>query len=102
MKRETSGTGAGRPTCSRIWTVALCGVAGLALASPATAKDEASAPVDFYVTVGATHQVPEGNPLPGLHVDAKVKGRTMDIYIAPMNFVNRYEVKVSRGDEMHI
>jgi hypothetical protein len=32
-------------------------------------------------------QVPAGNPLHGLHIDAKIKGRMMDVYIAPMDFV---------------
>jgi hypothetical protein len=92
-------------THSPIWTVVLCGVAGFALAAAAT-KDEAApaspGPVDFYVTVGAVHQVPAGNPLPGLHFDGKLKGRTTDIYIAPMEFVTKYDVKVSRGDEVRI
>jgi hypothetical protein len=87
-----------------IVAMALCGMAGFAVAASAAAKDEVSqgGPVDFYVSVNATREVPAGNPLPGLHIDANVKGRMTDIYIAPMSFVNRYEVKVSRGDEVHI
>jgi hypothetical protein len=107
MKNMIIRTIAGKEMNSRIWRVVLCGVAGLALSLPAAPKDAASAanaigPVDFYVTVGAVREVPAGNPLPGLHFDAKVKGRMTDIYLAPMPFINRYEVKVTRGEEVRI
>jgi hypothetical protein len=77
-------------------TAILFGVAGLAIArdpnyNPGTA-------VQFQTTVAAVRVVPEGNPLPGLHLDAKVKGRMLDIYIAPMSFVTKYGVKVEKGD----
>jgi hypothetical protein len=87
-----------------IMAIAFCGIAGFVLAASAAAKDEVAqgAPVDVFVTVGATRQVPAGNPLPGLHIDAKVKGRMTDFYIAPMDFVTKYDVKVSTGEEMHI
>jgi len=72
----------------------------------AAAKDQpvfnSGATVDFYATVSAVREVPVGNPMPGLHVDAKVKGRMMDIYIAPMDFVAKYGVKVAKGDEVRV
>jgi hypothetical protein len=77
-------------------TAVLFGVAGLAIA-----KDPMFNPgmqVQFQTTVAAVRVVPEGNPLPGLHLDAKVKGRMVDIYIAPMSFVTRYGVRVGKGD----
>lgn len=95
MKRETI----------RLWTVALCGAAAFALAAPVMAKDIVLKPggaVDFYATVNAVREVTVGNPMPGLHLDAKVKGRMMDIYIAPMDFVAKYGIKVSKGDEVRI
>jgi hypothetical protein len=88
----------------RMWTVVLCGLAGFAWAAPAAAKDVAlnGAVVDVHTAVIAVREVPAGNALPGLHFDAKVKGRTMDIYIAPMDFVAKYEVKVRKGEDVHI
>ena len=86
-------------TLSRCWTVMLYGIAGLVLATPAATRNRA---VDFYATVGAVREVPVGNPLPGLHLDAKVNGRATDIYIAPMDFVARYEVSFSAGEEVHV
>jgi hypothetical protein len=88
-----------------IRTMVLCGVAGFALALQAAPKDpvtNAGGAVDFYATVSALRDVPAGNPLPGLHLDAKVKGRSMDVYIAPMYFVAKYGVKVAKGDEVRI
>jgi len=85
----------------------LCGVAGIALAAPVIAKDlpVAFVPgtvVDFDATVSAVREVPAGNALPGLHVDVKVKGRTVDVYIAPIQFVQKYGVKVAKGDDVRI
>jgi hypothetical protein len=76
-------------------TAVLCGAAGLAMARdpgfhPGT-------PVEFQTTVNAVRVVPEGNPLPGLHIDAKVKGQLLDIYIAPMTFVTKYGMTVEKG-----
>jgi hypothetical protein len=75
-----------------------------ARAAPAVAKDVSMNPaaVDLYVTVSAVREVPAGKPMPGLHLDAKVKGRMMDIYIAPMDFAAKYGVKIAPGDEVHI
>jgi len=85
----------------RVWAVVLYGVAGLVLAAPPAAKDSGAA-VDFETTVSAVREVPNGNPMPGLHLQAKVKGRMMDIYIVPVDFVAQCGVKVSRGDEVRI
>lgn len=86
-----------------MWKVVLCGLAGFALTIPAVANDAVSGvAVDTHTTVTAVREVPAGNPLPGLHVDAKVKGQMMDIFIAPMNFVVKYDVKVKKGDDVRI
>ncbi len=84
-----------------------CGVAGLALSSAASAGTLPGAvnqgePVDVVTTVADVREVPAGNPMPGLHVDAKVNGKMMDIYIAPMGFVTKYGVKVAKGNDIHI
>ena len=83
----------------RIRILALGGMAAMALAGMVWAQ---GAPVEFTTVVTGTHVVPEGNPLPGLHVDAKLKGQSVDIYIAPMHFVSKYDVKVAKGEEAEI
>jgi hypothetical protein len=88
--------------CKEMQKVVLCGLAGFALAVSGAAKDVVlNAAVDVETTVGALHEVSAGT-LPGLHLDANVKGRVMDVYIAPMDFAAKYGVKVSKGDYVHI
>jgi hypothetical protein len=86
-----------------MWKLVLCGLAGLALAAPAVARDVAiGVAVDVHTNVSAIRQVPAGDPLPGLHIDAKVKGQMVDIYIAPLDFVVKYDVKIAKGQDVHI
>ena len=85
-------------------TLVLCGLAGLAFAVPASAKDVVlpGGQVKFDASVNAVRTVAAGNPLPGLHIDAKVNGHETDIYIAPADFASRYGVKVAKGDFVRI
>lgn len=86
-----------------IWTFVACSAMGAAFTASLMARDVAvGAPVDVHTTVSDLREVPAGNALPGLHLDAKVKGKMMDVYIAPMDFVKKYEVKVNKGEEVHI
>lgn len=85
----------------------LLGTAGFSLASPVAAKDHATAsdaatPVDFYATVSAVREVSAGNAMPGLHLDAKIKGRMTDIYVAPMDYLAQYEIHFAKGDDVHV
>ena len=104
MGKETIRATAGREIHSRVWTFVLCGLAGVALTVPAAAKDinVNNGAVDVHTTVSAIRQAPAGDPLPGLHVNAKVKGRMVDFYIAPMDFVTKYDVKVEKGQDVHL
>jgi len=105
MRKETIQAIARRKMHSPIRTVVLCGLAVFNLTVPAAAKDIAlnsGGALDLYATVSAVHEVSAGNPMPGLHLDAKVNGRITDIYIAPMDFLAKFGVKVSRGDNLHI
>jgi hypothetical protein len=90
----------------RILTVALLGMASLSLAAAAPAKDPTTqipgTPVDIQANVINVRVVTPGEPLAGLHLDVKVKGKTLDVYIAPMNFVAKYGVKINKGDDVHV
>lgn len=87
----------------RFWRLVACGALGTALTVPLAARDVAiGTQVDVHTTVSDLREVPAGNPLPGLHMDAKVKGKTVDIYIAPMDFVKKYDVDVKKGQEVHV
>jgi len=88
---------------SRKFKIALCGVAGFALALTAAAKDIAlTSAVDVETTVAALHEAPAGSEFPGLHLDASVKGHVVDVYISPASFASKYGVKVAKGDYVHI
>lgn len=107
MENESIRFITGRLIHYHLWVVVLCVAAGFVLAASAVAKDQVAArdsgaAADFHVTVSAVREVPVGNPMPGLHLQAKVKGRMTDIYIAPVDFVAKCGVKVSKGDEVHI
>src|ERR1019366_9085331 len=80
------------------------GLAAFAFTVPAMAKDIvlSGGPVKFDAIAGAVREVPAGNPLPGIHVDAKVNGRATDIYIAPTDFAMRYGVKISKGEYVRV
>lgn len=79
----------------------LCGMAAFTLAMQATASG-AEGLMDFYATVTAVREAPAGSPLPGLHLEAKVDGRTTDIYLAPVNFLEEYGMTFQKGDDVHI
>lgn len=88
---------------SRARSFVLFGLAGFALVMTAAAKDVTlNAPVDVETTVTAVREAPAGSPLPGIHLDANVRGRVMDIYISPANFAVKYGVRLSKGDYIHI
>ncbi len=87
---------------NRIWTVVICGVAASALTLPAIARDLGGAPVDVRTVITGVHEVPAGSALPGLHAEAKIKGKVVDIYIAPMDFVKKYDIQVNKGQEVHL
>ena len=53
------------------------------------------------VVIGV-REVPVGHPLPGIHLDVKVNGRATDIYIAPTDFLAKFEISFSKGIEVHI
>lgn len=91
-----------RKNLNRIWTTVICGVAASVLTLPAAARDNGGEVVDVHTTITGVHEAPAGSALPGLHAEAKVKGKVVDIYIAPMDFVRKYDVRVKPGEEVHL
>ena len=93
----------GKQINSRKWSVVLCGLAGFALAMTAAAKDVVlTSAVDVETTVSALREAPANSQFPGLHLDANVKGRVMDVYISPMGFASKYGINVAKGEYIHI
>jgi hypothetical protein len=107
MKKETISKTAGTKPHSRISTLIVCGIAGIALALPVNGQNPGTssspgAAVTFSGTVIAVREVAAGKPLEGLHADVKVDKATLDVYVAPMGFVRKYGIKVSKGEELNV
>ena len=93
MRKETLGA-------LLLFGLSIAGAAGTAFAAPVVAPPGALAKYDVFVN--NLHEVPAGQPLPGLHFNAKLNGRETDIYLCPTDFAVKYEVKVSKGDYVRI
>jgi hypothetical protein len=73
--------------------------------NPTLGREPAYSPAtvtDFSATVTEVNEVPLGNPLAGLHVLAKTKGKTVDIYVAPADFAAKYGVALHKGQEIRV
>lgn len=84
----------------KFFLVLFC-LVGAAALYPA-AKDETDSQMEFYAKVIAIRDVPRGSALPGLHLDAKVNGRMTDIYVAPVDFLAKFEMSFEKGDDVHV
>ena len=78
-----------------------------ALPSPTWAKDQpvvagVATMVDFETNISGVRNVPAGNPMPGVHVDAKVNNRTTDLYLGPASFLADCGMSLSKGDLVQI
>lgn len=58
--------------------------------------------IDITATVTAVHEVSKDQPLAGVHLTLKQESQTLDIYVGPTEFVKMFEVKFSKGDEIHV
>jgi hypothetical protein len=58
--------------------------------------------VDVRGAVTDVHVVPAGQPLDGVHVTLKAKGETLDVYLAPPDFLNMLKTPVAVGDDLRV
>jgi hypothetical protein len=91
-----------------LFLAGLCMV-GLAVIASQQAKGQVVAvdpvpgrTVTYMGTVTALREVPAGNPLPGLHLELKADSSKVDVYIAPMDFINKYDLRFKTGDRVRI
>jgi len=82
-----------------IGSLALCGWAAFAMAAPFPAGDGV---VDATATVIRVREAPPGSALPGIHLEAKINGRTSDVYLAPAGFLEEFGMTFRAGDDVHI
>jgi hypothetical protein len=60
--------------------------------------------VNFSATVTDIREVPKGSPLSGLHlvVLEADKETTVEVYVAPMQFLKELQIAYARGDRLQI
>jgi hypothetical protein len=58
--------------------------------------------VDVRGAVTEVHVVPVGKPMDGVHATIKVKGETLDVYLAPPDFLNMLRTPIAVGDDLRV
>ena len=53
-------------------------------------------------TVAAVRVVPAGQPLAGVHVMLKTRTNTVEVYLAPRDFMNFLRTSIAAGDEIDV
>jgi hypothetical protein len=69
------------------------------------ANDPAYTPatiVDVYGTIAAVHNTPAGSPLEGTHLTVRTKTGTVDVYLAPADFLRIFKTNFPVGNEVEV
>jgi len=58
--------------------------------------------VDVEGTITAVRQVPVGSPLEGVHLTVKAKSSTVDVYLAPADFLRIFKTNFPVGNDVRV
>jgi len=58
--------------------------------------------VDVEGTITAVRQVPAGSPLEGVHLTVKAKSSTVDVYLAPAEFLRIFKTNFPVGNDVRV
>lgn len=58
--------------------------------------------VDVTGTVTEVREVAKGSPIEGVNLTVKTKNETVNVYVAPVEFVKLMDVKFVKGDEVEV
>ncbi len=58
--------------------------------------------VDVYGTIAAVHNAPAGSPLEGTHLTVRTKTGTVDVYLAPADFLRIFKTDFPVGNEVEV
>jgi hypothetical protein len=98
-------------------SAALCSLAPLLMALAATSDRKVPAEtephydtattIDMMVIVTEVREVPAGNPLSGYHLivrpeSAKTGSETMDVYLAPADYLKDFDCHFAKGDRSQV
>jgi len=78
------------------------GVACLASDAVVEPRYSGGTPVDVRGTVTAVYSVPPGKAMAGVHATIKTKTETLDVFLAPHDFLSLLKMSVAVGDELRI
>jgi hypothetical protein len=53
-------------------------------------------------TVVEVREVSSEGPLEGIHLDVKMKGETLEVYVGPADFVKLFGVTFNKGDDIDV
>ena len=54
------------------------------------------------VLIADIREVPKTDPLGGVHLTVKSKGDTLDVYVAPAEFVKIFDITFKKGQEIEV
>ncbi len=57
---------------------------------------------DISVTIADVREVPKTDPLGGVHLSVKTKSETVDVYVAPADFVKIFDINFKKGQEIEV
>ena len=87
-------------------SVSALAVAATMFAGPAGASSgpayNPSTAVAIEGAVTAVKVVPVGQPLPGVHVNVKTKNESLEVYVAPRDFMNFLKTNFAPGDKITV
>jgi hypothetical protein len=72
-----------------------------ASAEPEPGYDPATV-IDVMATVMEVREVPPGSPLSGVHLLVRTQTETLDVYLAPAEFLKEFEISFAKGDRLQI
>ncbi len=58
--------------------------------------------IDIEAKVTEVREAPKGSPMEGLHLKVQSGAESLDVYVGPSEFVKVFEVKFTKGDQIHV
>lgn len=63
---------------------------------------EVSTEIDVMVTIAGIREIPKTDPLGGVHLTVKTKADTIDVYVAPADFVKIFDITFKAGEQIEV
>ncbi|SPE37449.1 conserved exported hypothetical protein [Candidatus Sulfopaludibacter sp. SbA3] len=70
--------------------------------APAEPRYDPGATVEFDGIVTETREVPRSSPMRGLHLTVDTGRESLDVYLAPMEFMKGFDFSFAKGDRINV